>query len=269
MSSAVRTTSAWRSPAELPDRAERTERLLARLSRTRDRAERARLVDQVVELNMCVADSIAARYRGRGIPDEDLRQVAYLALVRSVRNYRPAKAANLLSYAVPTIRGEVRRYFRDNGWTVRPPRKVQELQWRIASVQSSLATELEHPPTTEELADELEEPVEEVAEAQAARGCFTPTSLDVPLGPDTTPTLGEMIPDVEHADTEQAAAEARVVLAPVVRRLARRDRRILQLRFFEGCTQQEIADDIGVTQMQVSRLLSRILSDLRAEIDPA
>lgn len=254
------------SPTELPDRAERTEQLLAELARTRDKDARERLVESIVEINMCVADSIAARYRGRGVSHEDLQQVAYMALVRTVRHYEAAKGPNLLSYAVPTIRGEIRRYFRDQGWTVRPPRRVQELQWRITAVQSALSTQLGRPPTSVELAEELGEEVSGIEEAQAAKGCFTPASLDMPVGEDPSATVGDLLSEDGGGDEDQEAAEARVVLAPVVRRLSERDRRILQLRFFQGCTQQEIADDIGVTQMQVSRLLSRIFSDLREEI---
>lgn len=253
------------APTELPDRAERTEQLLAELSRARGKTAREHLVEQIVEINMCVADSIAARYRGRGVPHEDLQQVAYMALVRTVRKYSLEKGPNLLSYAVPTIRGEIRRYFRDQGWTVRPPRRVQELQWRITAVQSALSTRLGRPPTSEELAEELGEDLTDIEEAQAAKGCFTPASLDMPVGDDPSATVGDLLSETGDED-DQEAAEARVVLAPVVRRLGARDRRILQLRFFEGCTQQEIADDIGVTQMQVSRLLSRIFSDLREEI---
>lgn len=255
------------SPTELPDRAERTEELLVELAQTDDEGRRAALVDQIVMINMCVADSIAARYRGRGVSSDDLQQVAYMALTRTVQNYSPEKGPNLLSYAVPTIRGEIRRYFRDQGWTVRPPRRVQELQWRISSVQSALSTRLGRPPHSEELAEELGEDVADIEEAQAAKGCFTPASLDMPVGDDPSATVGDLLSEDDGgAETGREAAEARVVLAPVVRRLSRRDRRILQLRFFEGCTQQEIADDIGVTQMQVSRLLSRIFSDLREEL---
>lgn len=258
------------SPTELPDRAERTEQLLEVLANTQDEAAREELVDQIVLINMCVADSIAARYRGRGVPSDDLQQVAYMALVRTVQNYSADKGPNLLSYAVPTIRGEIRRYFRDQGWTVRPPRRVQELQWRISSVQSALSTKLGRPPHAEELAEELGEDLADIEEAQAAKGCFTPASLDMPVGDDPSATVGDLLSEEDDGDDAgQDAAEARVVLAPVVRRLGRRDRRILQLRFFQGCTQQEIADDIGVTQMQVSRLLSRIFTDLREELADA
>lgn len=266
--SLVAETPVLSMPAEAPDRAERTDALLAELAEATDEATRENLREQVIVLNMCVADSIAARYRGRGVNSDDLQQVAYMALVRAVQNYSAEKGPNLLSYAVPTIRGEIRRYFRDQGWTVRPPRRVQELQWRITSVQSALSTDLGRPPNSQELADELGEAVEDVDEALAAKGCFTPSSLDTPVGDDPSVTVADLLSesDLGAAEAPQEAAEARVVLAPVVRKLGRRDRQILQMRFFEGCTQQQIADSIGVTQMQVSRLLTRIFKDMRNEL---
>jgi RNA polymerase sigma-B factor len=214
---------------------------------------------------MPVAQSVAGRYRRRGIPVEDLEQVAYLALTRVAHAFESSRGHDFLSYAVPSIRGEVRRYFRDQGWMVRPPRSIQEMQGRITSVESELASRVGHPPTSAEIADELHEDVTEVEEAQAANGCFTPTSLD-----QTPPTASSPIADqLGTVDPGLDAAEARVVLRPVVRRLSQRDRRILELRFVGQRTQQEIADDIGVTQMQVSRLLSGLMQRLRSELETA
>lgn len=228
-----------------------------------DDAERAALADQLIEVNMPVADSVAARYRRRGIPEEDLAQVAYLALVRVAHAYEPGRGHDFLSYAVPSIRGEVRRYFRDQGWMVRPPRGIQEMQGRVSAVESELATHLGHPPTAAELAKELGAPTADVEEAMAANGCFTPTSLDqVPTSERST-----IADQLGTCDPGMDAAEARVVLSSAVRRLSRRERRILEMRFFGQCTQQEIADEIGVTQMQVSRLLSALLGRLRGQIE--
>lgn len=243
-------------------RERRTTRVLDQLDRTRDGTDRDALIAQLIEINMGVAESIAGRYRHRGISDEDLQQVAYLALVRVAHCYDHSSGHDFLSYAVPSIRGEIRRHFRDRGWMVRPPRRVQELQGRISATESALASLLGHPPTAADLAQELDVPEADVEEALAATGCFTPTSLDQVVITDTTSIgdqLGRPEPGLE-------AVEARVVLAPVVRRLNARERRILELRFFGQCTQQEIADDIGVTQMQVSRLLQALLARLRAQL---
>jgi RNA polymerase sigma-B factor len=166
---------------------------------------------------------------------------------------------------VPTIRGEVRRYFRDNGWMVRPPRRIQELQQRISRTEDELSMPLGRPPTPDEIATHLGEQTADVLEAQHCLGCFSPASLDRPVGEEDNATLGELIGE---DDSGQAAADARVALAPVVRRLSVRDRHILELRFFQGLTQGEIATDLGVTQMQVSRLLTRIFRDLRRALGP-
>jgi RNA polymerase sigma-B factor len=249
---------------ERHDRAQRTEVVLARLDSARDDRHRSDLLDELIRLNMPVARSIAARYRRRGIPDEDLEQVAYLALVRVAQSYDHSSGHDFLSYAVPSIRGEVRRHFRDVGWMVRPPRRVQELQGRIAATESVLATALGHPPRPQELADELGESLEDVEEALAANGCFTPTSLDQVVHEDASGSLGDQLGEEEAG---LAAADARVILAPALRRLGERDRTIVTMRFFGQRTQQEIADEIGVTQMQVSRLLSRICGRLRAEVE--
>lgn len=241
------------------------------LSRTRRVAETHRLLsqrgssddargveEQVIRLNMVVARDVARRYHGRGLVADDLDQVAYLGLCKAVRKYDPAKATDFHSYAVPTIRGELRRWFRDAGWVVRPPRSVQELQSRVTAAQDDLAHTLGRPPSPEEIADVLAvEPVA-VREALAANGCFTPTSLDAPAegGIDIGARLG-------GADPAFARAEARVALAPVLAGLSRRERRMLELRFVQGATQSEIGAEIGVTQMQVSRLLSALLARLR------
>ena len=250
-SRAVGTTST--RTADLLDRAAQAERP----TRRRD------LIAEVVEANMGVADALAARYRRRGVSDEDLRQVAYLALTKAATRFDADAGHDFLSFAVPTIRGELRRYFRDHGWMVRPPRKVQELQARMFAAESELAMTLGRSPSVSEVARRLGEPEADVAEALAAEGCFTPTSLDRPVG-DGADTIGDLLGD---RDLGRAAVEARVMLAPVVRRLSERDRRVLQMRFFDDRTQREIADEIGVTQTQVSRVLGRIIRSLRAELD--
>jgi RNA polymerase sigma-B factor len=244
-------------------RADRTAEIFDSAARTVDETEHRRLIDEVVVLNMGVANSIAGRYNHRGVSLDDLRQVAYVALVKAAHGYDCTSGHEFLSYAVPTIRGELKRHFRDHGWTVRPPRRIQELQSRIATAEGELSAALGRSPRPSEVADHLAADLDDVLEALSADGCFTPSSLDRPVGLDGNTTMGELI---GSDDPGRDAAEARTVLGPAVRRLGQRDRRILMLRFFRGWTQQEIAQDIGVTQMQVSRLLSRILGELREEL---
>jgi len=249
-------------PAE-SDRGEITARLLSQIAAAGDHVESKRLQDEVVVVNMGVARAIASRYRDRGVGQEDLLQAAYVGLVKAVHGFDPSYERDFLSYAVPTVTGEVKRYFRDYGWTVRPPRRVQELQAQISRAASELTQNLHRSPRPSEVAEFLGVEIDSVIEALAADGCFTPASLDVPVGEDGATSLGELLGE---DDVDLARAEARILLAPAVRRLCTRDRRILELRFFHGWTQEQIAGDIGVTQMQVSRLLARILNDLRAEL---
>ena len=142
---------------------------------------------------MPVADSVVSRYRSRGIATEDLQQVAYLALTKAARRFDPSAGHDFLSFCVPTIRGEVRRYFRDKGWMVRPPRRIQELQQRITQAQTDLTTTLGRPPSADELARHLDEEPADVREALDGQGCFTPTSLDRPVGEEGRRLLGELI----------------------------------------------------------------------------
>jgi len=241
-----------------------TAELLLEASRTQDDRERRRLLDEVVVRNMPVARSIASRFRHKGVGGDDLEQVAFMALTRAARKYDVTQGRDFLTYAVPTIRGELKKYFRDNGWTVRPPRRVQELQARIMAVRGELTQQRGRSPRPRELAEHLGVDLDDVIEALATDGCFSPASLDRQVGDATSPTLGETLD--EEAD-DLAAADARLTLAPLIRRLCERDRRILDLRFFHDATQQEIADDIGVTQMHVSRLLTRILSHLHDSLE--
>jgi RNA polymerase sigma-B factor len=250
---------------ERAGRARRTEEILDDLAGVTSEERRQELLDALVCVNMGVARSVAARYRNRGISEEDLEQVAYLALVRAARSFDGSRGHDFLSYAVPSIRGEVRRYFRDLGWAVRPPRRVQEIQSRLERIESDLQHRLGRAPTAKELAAALGATEAEVWDALAATGCFTPASLDLVTRIETT-TIGDQLGVLEHGTD---AVDARQVLAPLVRRLDDRERRILGLRFFRDCTQQEIAEDIGVTQMQVSRLLSGLMARLRHQLETA
>jgi RNA polymerase sigma-B factor len=243
-------------------RSRRTADLLAEADGCADPARRDALLDEVIVINRGVAESVASRFRNRGVALEDLHQVAYLGLTRAVHRYDPSQAEDLLTYAVPTIRGELQRYFRDHGWAVRPSRRVQELQWRINQAIDRLSQRNGREPDTEELCAHLELSYAEYAEAVAAFGCFQPTSLDRPAAADSTSTVGELLGEAQPV----GAVEARVVLQPVIRQLNDRERRILYLRFFEERTQQEIGEELGVTQMQVSRLLKRIFERLRADL---
>ena len=242
--------------------AESTEELLARADGVPE-ARRQELLDEVIILNAPVARSIASRYRRKGVDADDLEQVAYLGLVKAANGYRPEASTAFLSYAVPTIRGELKRYFRDCAWTVRPPRRVQEMQGSIAAAEPQLTQQLGHLPTDEETAKALGTDPEEVAEAASVRGCFTTLSLDAPAAPDAGASLVETVADAEDG---YELVENVHTLAPAVSDLDDRDRKILALRFCGGLTQEEIGNELGVSQMQVSRLLRGILDRLREDL---
>lgn len=247
----------------------------ARLSETARRRETARLLarardaigreresweNEVVRLNMVVASDVARRYRGRGIAAEDLDQVAFLGLVKAARAFDPAVGEEFLSYAVPTVRGELRRHFRDAGWTVRPPRSVQEMQSRVTQAEAELCQRLHRSPRPSEIARHLEIPLSMVIDAINAVGLFNPVSLDAPRSEVRADTVADRLGEVDPAfDT----TEARLSVLPLVRELTERERLILELRFFRHWTQGEIGAELGVSQEHVSRLLARTLTRLR------
>jgi len=236
---------------------------MRRAHSTQDEGLRSELLDEVILLNRCVAEAVANRYRGRGVSEEDLHQSAFEGLVKAVHRFDPTIRPDLLTYAVPTIRGEVQRWFRDQGWMVRPPRRLQDLQWQVGRSIESLSQELGRQPTDAELSEDIGCSRGELDETVQAYGCFRPASLDKPVGHGTGDTLADVL---KTDDDERSESEARAILAPVLRGIPERDRRILFLRFFEDQSQKEIGAELGVTQMQVSRLLSRILRDLRRQI---
>ena len=238
-----------------------TDELVAQISRAKGHRRRL-LENDLIAVNLEVAREVAARYHGRGIPADDLDQVAGLGLVKAVRHYDPEKATDFLSFAVPTIRGEIRRHFRDAGWAVRPPRSVQEMQAHITRAQGELWQQLGREPKPDEVADHLDVELDAVLNALKANGCFMPTSLDATADADDTSPV-DRLGGLEHG---YSRAEARVMLRPLLRDLTPRERRILELRFCDGRTQAEIGKEIGVTQMQVSRLLSGLFERLRKEL---
>lgn len=251
-------------PAARAERARRTEELFRQVAETDDPAHRQALLDEVVLINRCVAEAVAARYRGRGVPQEDLEQSAFEGLVRAVHNFDPTVRPDLLTYAVPTIRGLVQRWFRDQSWVVRPPRSIQETQWKVSRSVSMLTQELGREPSGEEIGADIGCTADDVSEAVRALGCFQPASLDRPVAGAHDMTLGDLIADQEEDIYD--AVDARAILGPAFRCLAKRDRRVLYLRFFEERSQKEIGVELGITQTQVSRLLDRILRDLRQQL---
>jgi len=220
---------------------------------------RSGLLGEAILHGIPMARTLALRYDGRGVDREELFQVAYLGLVKAARGYRPGPETDFRSYAIPTIRGELKRHFRDNAWTVRPPRRIQNTQAAINAVEGELAAELHRWPSEEELADRLGVPVEQVMDAQRAQGCFHPLSLDAPANAGTATSLGSLM--AQEADTYELVDQVET-LRPTIAGLGGRDKLILRRRMVDHRTQAEI----GVSQMQVSRLLQRIMLTLRSAL---
>jgi len=226
-------------------------------------AECQSLQTEVILLNRRVAAGIAARYNQRGVDSDDLRQVAEMGLVKAVRRYQPDRGSGFLAYAVPTIRGEIRRYFRDNGWMVRPPRRIQELRSEVITAENDMVQELRRFPNVTETAEQMGLTPSELVEVQGARGCFRPASLDAPAHEDASLPMGELIGATDGAFER---IENYASLMPLLAALSHRERLILGLRFVDGYTQKEIGERIGVSQMQVSRLLNAVLGRLREQL---
>ena len=236
------------------------EDLLLRMRQCADPVRRAQFEEAAVLASLRLAESVARRYLGRGLELEDLLQVARLALVKAVRRYQPGAGTSFAAYAVPTIAGEVKRHFRDCGWAVRPPRRLQEFKSRLATQEERLLQELHREPTLTDLADALRVSRAAVTEAQLSAAAYNACSLD-------SPTTGQHRPEIAgSAPDEFAALEMREALRAALATLSPRDRQLIRLRFVEELTQAEVGRVLGVSQMQVSRLLAGVLRQLRYQL---
>lgn len=211
-----------------------------------------------------VARNIARRFARRGEPTDDLEQVASLGLLHALDRFDPGRERDFLSYAVPTIMGEVRRHFRDSAWSVRTPRSVKDRYVAVGSATAALSQRLGRAPTAAELAEHLGMSRDEVAEAVAAHGSYQPASLDESLGEGDDSALVDILGVL---DTELDRVEVRALVGNLVRDLPERERTMLALRFVHEKTQAEIAAVLCISQMHVSRLLSRTLAALREQIE--
>lgn len=239
------------------------EALLARAA-VEGQASAARLQQEAVLCSLHLAEGAAHRYRGRGIDFEDLLQVGRMALVKAVRGYQADRGGSFAAYAVPTISGEIKRYFRDCGWAVRPPRRLQEIRAGLSEREAALQQELQRTPTTDELADALGVDTGDVVEARLTAAAYSALSIDAPAPGSDMDAPVELPHD---GPDEFELVERRDALRQALETLTPRERRIIRLRFVEECTQTEIGEDLGVSQMQVSRLLSRTLQRLRERLE--
>ncbi|SCL27354.1 SigB/SigF/SigG family RNA polymerase sigma factor [Micromonospora inyonensis] len=250
--------------ALLPDASAPREQLLHQLAALHgDDPRRARLRDRIIEDRLPLASRLARRYTGRGEPYDDLAQVAALALVRAVDGFDASRGSPFSSYAVPTILGALRRHFRDSTWAIRAPRKVQELNSSVRAATGELTQRHGHHPSAVELADHLEVGVNDILAAVTAAQAYRLVSLDAPRpGADDLAALDR----IGAVDPEFARVDDRLALSLLVAPLPPRERRILAMRFHGHMTQEQIANEVGLSQMHVSRLLTRSLARLRARM---
>jgi len=243
------------------ERRQELRELFVSFAQTRDERMRA----QLIEAHIGLAEYLARRFNNRGEPLDDLVQVASTGLIKAVDRFEPERGLEFSTYATHTIVGELKRHFRDKGWAVRVPRRMQELHLRLTTLVSTLNQDLGRSPTIPEIAQAAGVSEEEVLEAMEAGQAYRFTSLDAPVAGAGEDSGGSLATSLGAEDGSMVDVEHRVSLSPLIAKLPPRQQKILHLRFFEGLTQSEIASRLGISQMHVSRLLARSLAQLRQD----
>jgi RNA polymerase sigma-B factor len=226
-----------------------------------DDPAKARARDELVEMHLPLVEYLARRFRNRGEPLDDLVQVATIGLIKSVDRFDLERGVEFSTYATPTIVGEIKRHFRDKGWAIRVPRRLQELKLLLTKATSELSQKNGRSPTVAELAGHLQLTEEEVLEGLESANAYSAVSLDAPDGADDdSPSVSDSL---GMEDEALEGVEYRESLKPLLEKLPPREKKILLLRFFGNMTQSQIATELGISQMHVSRLLARTLAQLR------
>ena len=228
-------------------------------------ATRTAARDELVHLHLPLVEHCARRFRNRGEPFEDLVQVGTIGLLKSIDRFDVERAVEFSTYATPTIIGEIKRYFRDKGWAIRVPRRLQELRMQIGAATAELTQSLGRSPTPRELAGAIGCSVEEIIEGIESSNAYSTLSLDAT--DDSEDGGGSMLDAIGVMDENLEHVEIRESLKPLLDALEPREKKILLLRFFKNRTQTQIAEEIGVSQMHVSRLLTRTLDQLRTSLE--
>ncbi len=221
---------------------------------------------ELIENHMSYVRYLASKYRDSSEPMQDLIQVGAEGLIKAVDRFDPGLDNEFTTYATPTIDGEIKRYFRDKGWMVRPPRRLQELSDKVGKVRDTLTGELGHVPTVPEIADRLGVSVDEVLSALEAASAYSSVSLE--RSSSTTDEDAPSVLDRFHdEDKELATFDDRMVLEQVLDEFSQREQDVFQMRFVEGLKQVEIAERLGISQVQVSRLLRRMITKAREKFE--
>ncbi len=242
---------------------ERTRELFRRYKQDGDMDAREKLVMS----HMNLVRFLANKFKNRGEPLDDLMQVGYLGLLKAIDRFEPDRGLEFTTYATPTIMGEIKRHFRDKGWSVRVPRRLQELSAKVNQATDTLTTQLQRSPKVEEIAEYLDASVDDVLEAMESSSAYSSVPLEAPSAgeSDDAPSV---IDRYVTEDSDLAFTDDRLVLEEALRDFSPREREIIELRFLKGMTQIEIAQKLGISQVQVSRLLRRTLKKVQDKIDP-
>ena len=241
----------------------RTRELFERYKNKGDASAR----DQLIMNHLNLVRFLASKFKNRGEPVEDLVQVGTIGLIKAIDRFDPERGLEFTTYATPTIMGEIKRHFRDKGWSVRVPRRLQELSSKVNQATDELTNQLQHTPSVEEIAEHLGTSVEEVLEAMESSSAYS----SVPLEGGGSSDDEEAPSIIDHYATEDAdlaASDDRIVLEQAIADFSPREQEVIRMRFVDGLTQVEIAERLGVSQVQVSRLLRRTLRRLQDKIDP-
>jgi RNA polymerase sigma-B factor len=220
--------------------------------------------ERAIEAWLPLARHLSQRYAHRGEPADDLFQTATVGLIKAIDRFDPSFGVDFVGYAIPTMAGEIKRHFRDRTWSIRVPRRLQEMRLAITTANSALTHTLGRSPTVVDIAVHLNVTEEEVLEGLEGARAYSATSLSAPAGADGDRELGETL---GGEDREYELAEARIALGPAMTCLDPREQQIITLRFYGNLTQQEIAAEVGISQMHVSRLITRALVKLRNQLD--
>lgn len=244
---------------------QKTKELFKRYKETGD--EQAR--EQLVLAHLNLARFLASKFKNRGESLDDLVQVATIGLIKAIDRFDISRGLEFTTFATPTIMGEIKRHFRDKGWSVRVPRRLQELSAKVTQVSDKLTEKLQRSPSVDEIAQALGVSVDEVLEAMESAHAYSSVSLDVPQGDDDDGTQSSTVIDkYALVDEDLESSDDRIVLEQAIKDFSEREQRIIRMRFLEGFTQVEIAQKLQISQVQVSRLLRKTLQKFQEKLDP-
>ena len=247
---------------------EELRRLHRRYAESQDPHERDRIREDLVHGYESLVHFLARRFQNRGEPLEDIVQVGFLGLIKAIDRFDPGMGNEFTTFATPTILGEIRRYFRDKGWAIRFPRRLQELYQQVVRTNEELKNQLNRQPTVAEVAERLGVEPEDVLEAMEMSTALTPISIDATIGGSGEEGGRQLGEAVGSEDPNLDRVEMREVLERAMRHLNERERRIMIMRFFEEMSQSEVAKRLGISQMHVSRLQRAALEQLREHLPP-